>query len=51
MIEKPLAALCLGLISQLSYVPISLAAAAERPVDRTIGCDLMIAQDAVLFRA
>ena len=43
MIKKPLAALCLGLISQLSYLPIALAAAENRPVDRMIGCDIMVA--------
>jgi FAD dependent oxidoreductase len=43
MIEKPIAALCLGLISQLSYLPIALAAAEDRPVDKTIGCDIMVA--------
>jgi FAD dependent oxidoreductase len=43
MINKPLAALCLGLVSQLGYVPVSLAATETRPVDKIIGCDLMIA--------
>lgn len=43
MINKPLAALCLGVVSQLSHVPISLAATETKPVDKIIGCDLMIA--------
>jgi FAD dependent oxidoreductase len=43
MINKPLAALCLGLVSQLGYVPVSLAATETKPVDKIIGCDLMIA--------
>jgi hypothetical protein len=43
MINKPLAALCLGLVSQLSYVPVTLAANETRPIDKIIGCDLMIA--------
>ncbi|MCY7366911.1 MAG: FAD-dependent oxidoreductase [Chamaesiphon sp.] len=43
MINKPLAALCLGLVSQLGYVPVSLAANEAKPVDKIIGCDLMVA--------
>jgi FAD dependent oxidoreductase len=43
MIKKPIAVMCLGLISQLSYLPIALAAAENRPVDKTIGCDIMVA--------
>jgi hypothetical protein len=43
MINKPLAVLCLGLVSQLSYLPVTLAAADTKSVDRTIGCDIMIA--------
>ena len=43
MINKPLAALCLGLVSQLGYLPVTLAANEAKPVDRIIGCDLMIA--------
>jgi FAD dependent oxidoreductase len=44
MIKKPLAALCLGLVSlELGYFPTILAAAETKPVDRTIGCDIFIA--------
>jgi FAD dependent oxidoreductase len=43
MINKPLAALCLGLVSQLGYLPVTLAANDAKPVDKIIGCDLMIA--------
>ncbi len=44
MIKKPLAALCLGLVSlELGYFPTILAAAEDKPVDRTIGCDILIA--------
>jgi FAD dependent oxidoreductase len=44
MIKKPLAALCLGLVSlELGYFPTILAAAENKQVDRTIGCDIMIA--------
>jgi hypothetical protein len=44
MIKKPLAALCLGLVSlELGYFPTILAAAENKPVDRTIGCDIMVA--------
>jgi hypothetical protein len=48
MIKKPLAALFLGLFSQLGYLSIALAATEPnntntRPVDKTIGCDIMIA--------
>ena len=43
MINKPLTALCLGLVSQLGYLPVTLAASDSRPVDRQIECDIMIA--------
>jgi FAD dependent oxidoreductase len=48
MIKKPLAALFLGLFSQLGYLSIALAATEPistntRPVAKTIGCDIMIA--------
>jgi hypothetical protein len=43
MIDKPLAVLCLGLVSQLVYLPVTLAANDFKPVDKTIGCDMMIA--------
>jgi hypothetical protein len=43
MIKQPLAALCLGLVSQLGYLPVTLAATDARPVDRTIECDIMVA--------
>jgi FAD dependent oxidoreductase len=48
MIKKPLAALLLGAFSQLGYLSIALAATDTnstntRPVDKTIGCDIMIA--------
>jgi FAD dependent oxidoreductase len=43
MIKKPLAAMCLGLVSlELGYFPTILAAAENKPVDRTIGCDIMV---------
>jgi FAD dependent oxidoreductase len=48
MIKKPLAALFLGVFSQLGYLSIAIAAnettaTNTRPVDKTIGCDIMIA--------
>ncbi len=44
MIKKPLVALCLGLFSlELSSFPTVLAAAETKPVDQTIGCDILIA--------
>jgi hypothetical protein len=48
MIKKPLAALLLGIFSQLGYLSIALAATEPistntRPVAKTIGCDIMIA--------
>jgi hypothetical protein len=43
MIKRPLAALCLGLISAIEIgLPIALAAE-TKSVDRTIGCDIMVA--------
>jgi FAD dependent oxidoreductase len=48
MIKKPLAALFLGVFSQLGYLSIAIAAnettaTNTKPVDKTIGCDIMIA--------
>ncbi len=43
MIKQPLTVLCLGLVSQLGYLPVTLAANDFKPVDKTIGCDMMIA--------
>jgi FAD dependent oxidoreductase len=43
MIEKPLALLCVGLVSvELGYFS-AVIAAETKPVDRTIGCDIMVA--------
>ncbi len=48
MIKKPLAALFLGVFSQLGYLSIAIAASEPtatntRPVAKTIGCDMLIA--------
>jgi hypothetical protein len=43
MIKKPLAALCLGLVSlELGYLPTAVVAQ-NKPIDQTIECDIFIA--------
>jgi hypothetical protein len=42
MIDKSIAALCLGLVSQLGYLPVTLAATDTKSGDNPIECDILV---------